>query len=168
MDGPIPYGMQEDVRNAIGRMKLRKAAGPVGVSMEVWKVPGDCGVNWPTQFSIRVSREGEMQNDWMDNIIVPVFKQKGDAFECSNYRGIKPTSHTMKMYKQQVDSRLREMAIISQEQWGFMPLRGPPQTLPSSLPTEKYEEKGKPEHLTTLAQEKTYDRLPRGYIKGRF
>ncbi|VDP14987.1 unnamed protein product [Heligmosomoides polygyrus] len=39
--------------------------------------------------------------------IVPIFKQKGDASECSNYRGIKLIPHTMKVYERLVDSRLR-------------------------------------------------------------
>ncbi|VDP11143.1 unnamed protein product [Heligmosomoides polygyrus] len=70
-------------------MKLGKAAGPDGVPVEAWKVLGDCGVNWLTQFFNRVTIEGKMPDDWRNSIIVPIFKQKGDASECSNYRGIK-------------------------------------------------------------------------------
>ncbi|VDO98113.1 unnamed protein product [Heligmosomoides polygyrus] len=50
-----------------------------------------------------------MPDDWRNSTIVPTFKQKGDAFECSNYRGFKLISHTMKIYERLVDSRLREM-----------------------------------------------------------
>ncbi|VDP03576.1 unnamed protein product [Heligmosomoides polygyrus] len=53
-----------------------------------------------------------MPDDWRDSIIVPIFKQKGDASECSNYRGIKLISHTMKVYEGLFDSRLREMVPI--------------------------------------------------------
>ncbi|VDO74515.1 unnamed protein product [Heligmosomoides polygyrus] len=87
--------------------RLGKADGSDGEPVEVWKVMGNCGVNWLTQFFNRVTIEAE-----------------GDASECSNYRGIKLISHTMKVYKRLVDSRLREMVTISQEQWGFMPERG--------------------------------------------
>ncbi|VDP13635.1 unnamed protein product [Heligmosomoides polygyrus] len=53
------------------------------------EVLGNCGVNWLTQFFNRVTIEGKMPDDWRDSIIVPIFKPKGDASECSNYRGIK-------------------------------------------------------------------------------
>ncbi|VDP05898.1 unnamed protein product [Heligmosomoides polygyrus] len=40
----------EEVRNAIGKMKLGQAVGPVAVPVEARKVLGNCGVNWLTQF----------------------------------------------------------------------------------------------------------------------
>ncbi|VDP07752.1 unnamed protein product [Heligmosomoides polygyrus] len=63
-----------------------------------------------------------MPDDWRDNI-VSIFKQKVDASECSNNHGIKLISHAMKVYERLVESRLREMVTISQEQWGLMPER---------------------------------------------
>ncbi|VDO19346.1 unnamed protein product [Heligmosomoides polygyrus] len=39
-------------------MRLEKAAGPDGVLVEAWKVPGDRGVNWLTQFLNRITKEG--------------------------------------------------------------------------------------------------------------
>ncbi|VDP29672.1 unnamed protein product [Heligmosomoides polygyrus] len=62
-----------------------------------------------------------MPDDWRNSTIVPILKQKGDAPECFNYRGIKLISHRMKIYERLVDSRLKEMVSISQVQWGFMP-----------------------------------------------
>ncbi|VDP04192.1 unnamed protein product [Heligmosomoides polygyrus] len=47
-EGPIPPWTQEEVRKAIGKMKLGKAAGPDGVPVETWKVLGDLGINWLT------------------------------------------------------------------------------------------------------------------------
>ncbi|VDO71480.1 unnamed protein product [Heligmosomoides polygyrus] len=113
-EGSIPPWTQEEVRKAIGKMKLGKAAGPDGVPVEAWKVLGDLGINWLTQFLNRITKEGKMPDDWINSTIVPIFKQKGDASECSNYRGIKLISHTMKIYERLVDSRLREMVPISQ------------------------------------------------------
>ncbi|VDP09874.1 unnamed protein product [Heligmosomoides polygyrus] len=88
-EGSIPSWTQEEVRNAIGTIKLGKAAEPDGVPVESWKVRGNCGVNWLTQFSYRVTIEGKMPDYWRDSSVAPIFKQKGDASECSNYRGIK-------------------------------------------------------------------------------
>uniref|UniRef100_A0A183GLM9 FH2 domain-containing protein n=1 Tax=Heligmosomoides polygyrus TaxID=6339 RepID=A0A183GLM9_HELPZ len=107
-EGAIPPWTQEEVCKAIRKMKLGKAAGPDYVPVEAWKVLGDLGIKWLTQFLNRITKEGKMPDDWRNSTIVPIFKQKGDAFECSNYR-IKLISHTMKIYERLVDSRLREM-----------------------------------------------------------
>ncbi|VDP24192.1 unnamed protein product [Heligmosomoides polygyrus] len=112
---PILPWTQEEVRKAIGKWKLGKAAGPDGVPVEAWKVLGDLGINWLTQFLNRITREGMMPDDWRNSTIVPIFKQKGDASECSNYRGIKLISHRMKIYERLVDSRLKGMVPIFQQ-----------------------------------------------------
>ncbi|VDO25553.1 unnamed protein product, partial [Heligmosomoides polygyrus] len=56
-EGPIPPWTQEEVRKTIGKMKLGKAAGPDGVPVEAWKVLGDLGINWLTQFLNRITKE---------------------------------------------------------------------------------------------------------------
>ncbi|VDP22215.1 unnamed protein product [Heligmosomoides polygyrus] len=97
-------------------MKLGKASGPDGVPVEAWKVLRDLGINWLTQFLNRITKEGEMPEEWRSSTIV-LLKQKGDASECSNYRGIKLISYTAKIYERLVDSRLREIVPISQVQF---------------------------------------------------
>ncbi|VDP23276.1 unnamed protein product [Heligmosomoides polygyrus] len=164
-EGPIPPWTQEEVRKAIGKMKLGKAAGPDGVPVEAWKVLGDLGINWLTQFLNRITKEGKMPDDWRNSTIVPIFKQKGDASECSNYRGIKLISHRMKIYERLVDSRLREMVPISQVQWGFMPDRSTTDAIFIARQVmEKYREKRKPCHLAFLDLEKAFDRLAQAVI----
>ncbi|VDP22984.1 unnamed protein product [Heligmosomoides polygyrus] len=146
-------------------MKLGKAAGPDGVPVEAWKVLGNCGVNWLTQFFNRVTVEGKMPDDLRNSIIVPIFKQKGDESDYSNYRGIKLISHTMKVYERLVDSRLREMVTIFQERWGFMPERSTTDAIfIARQMMEKYREKRKPCYLAFLDLEKAYDRLARAVI----
>ncbi|XP_069973532.1 uncharacterized protein [Penaeus vannamei] len=54
------------------------------------------------------------------SILVSIFKGKGDAQECSNYRGIKLMSHTLKILERIIDGRLREEVDIGKEQLGFM------------------------------------------------
>ncbi|VDO19032.1 unnamed protein product [Heligmosomoides polygyrus] len=51
-----------------------KAAGPEGVPLEAWKVLGDSGVNWLTQFLNRITKEDMMPDDWRNGTIVPIFK----------------------------------------------------------------------------------------------
>ncbi|VDP34157.1 unnamed protein product [Heligmosomoides polygyrus] len=128
-EGPIPSWTQEEVRSAIGKMKLGKAPGPNGVPVEAWKILGNCGVNWLTQFFNRVTIED-----------------------------------MIKVYERLVDSRLRRMVAISQEQWGFMPERSTTDTIFIARQVmEKYREKRETKalYLAFLDLEKAYDRLSR-------
>ena len=54
-------------------------------------------------------------------MLVPIFKNKADVQSCSNYRGVKLISHTMKLWERVVEARLRREVIISEQQYGFMP-----------------------------------------------
>jgi hypothetical protein len=55
------------------------------------------------------------------SVIVPILKNKGDVQECGNYRGIKLTSHTLKIWERVIDNRLRKRVNTGTEQFGFMP-----------------------------------------------
>ncbi|VDO82248.1 unnamed protein product [Heligmosomoides polygyrus] len=71
----------------------------------------------------------------------------------------------MKVYERLVDSRLRGMVAISQEQWGFMPERSTIDAIFIARQVmEKYREKRRPCHLVFLDLEKAYDRLPRAVL----
>ncbi|VDP13630.1 unnamed protein product [Heligmosomoides polygyrus] len=132
------------------------------------KVLGDLGINWLTQFLDRITKQNKPV-DWRNSTIVPIFKQKGDASECSNYRGIKLISHTMKNYERLVDSRLREMVPISQVQWDLMPERSTTDVIFIACQVmEKYQENQKLCYLAFLDLEKAHDRLPRPYSEKPF
>ncbi|VDO61591.1 unnamed protein product [Heligmosomoides polygyrus] len=103
------------------------------------------------------------EEDLLDALQLNKFEwqQKGDASECSNYRGIKIISHTMKVYERLVDSRLRGMVTISKEQWGFMPERSTTDAIFIVRQVmEKYRKKPRLYYLAFLDLEKTDDRLP--------
>ncbi|VDO22267.1 unnamed protein product [Heligmosomoides polygyrus] len=140
-----PVETQEEARNAFGKMKLGKAAGPDGVPVEAWKMLGNCGADTALQQSHDRGRRR--------------------ASECSNYRGIKLISHTIKIYERHVDWRLSEMVTISQEQWGFMPKRSTTDAIfPARQVMEKYRGKRKPCYMAFLDLEKAYDRLLRAAL----
>ncbi|VDP18728.1 unnamed protein product [Heligmosomoides polygyrus] len=67
-EGAIPSWTQEEVRSAIGKVKLGKAPGSDEVPTEALKVLRHCGVNWLTLFFNRVTIEGKMPDDWRDSI----------------------------------------------------------------------------------------------------
>jgi len=51
------------------------------------------GVAWLTKLFNKIINSKKMPDEWMMNILVPIFKNKGDILSCSNYREIKLMSH---------------------------------------------------------------------------
>ena len=64
-----------------------------------------------------------MPNEWRKSTLVPLYKNKGDIQDYSNYKRIKLINHTMKLWERVIERRLREHAKIAENQFGFMPRR---------------------------------------------
>ncbi|VDL75520.1 unnamed protein product [Nippostrongylus brasiliensis] len=92
VEGPMQLWTAEEVQKAVMKMKVGKAVGPDRVPVEIWNALGGYGIGRLTRFLNKITAEGRMPEAWRDSFIVPIFKQKGDAMECSNYRGIELTS----------------------------------------------------------------------------
>jgi hypothetical protein len=60
-----------------------------------------------------------MPDEWR-SILVPIFKNKIDIQSCTNYRGIKLMSHTMKLLERVIEHRLRKLTTVSKNQFDFM------------------------------------------------
>ena len=85
--------------------------------------------------------------------------------DCKNYRGIKLTSHTLKIYEKVLDKRLREETEIGDEQFGFMRGRGTVDAIfILRQMMEKYAEKQRGLFLAFIDLEKAYDRVPRSEV----
>ena len=54
-------------------------------------------------------------------MLIPIYKNKGDAQYCGNYRGIKLMSHKIKVWEIIIEARLKDSVEISKQQYGFMP-----------------------------------------------
>jgi hypothetical protein len=48
-------------------------------------------------------RSNRMPDGWRRSTLVPIFKNKGDIQSCTNYRGIKLMSHTMKLWERVIE-----------------------------------------------------------------
>ncbi len=111
----------EEVMRALQRMKTGKAVGPDEIPVEVWRLIGGRAISWLCWLFNKILDEDKMPDEWRTSWMVPLYKGKGDAQECKNYRGIKLLSHTMKFWERVVVERLREFTHVSDNQFGFMP-----------------------------------------------
>jgi len=151
-----------EVTKALKQMKRGKSVGPDGIPIEAWKVLGKTGVEWLTAVFRRIMETEQIPEEWRDSTLIPIFKNKGDIQDCSNYRGIKLMSHSLKMWERVIDSRLRNKVEVSQQQFGFMPGRSTSDAIFALRQLmEKYREGQKSLHCIFIDLEKAYDRVPR-------
>ena len=158
----VPDISKSEVWKSMQSMKNGKALGPDGIPAEAWKCLGEPAVEFLTSLFNRILRGEPMPDEWRQSTIVPIYKKKGDAQQCGNYRGIKLTSHTMKIWEKVVEARLRRDIEIGEQQYGFMPGRSTTDAIFAlRILEEKYREGQKELHCVFIDLEKAYDRVPR-------
>ncbi|KAK3563366.1 hypothetical protein QTP86_021842, partial [Hemibagrus guttatus] len=153
---------KDEVRKALKRMKSGKAVGPDDIPAEVWKCLGEAAVEFLASLFNRVLESERMPEEWRRSVLVPIFKNKGDVQSCSNYRGIKLMSHTMKLWERVVEARLRKVVEICGQQYGFMPRKSTTDAIFAlRILMEKYRDGQRELHCVFVDLEKAYDRVSR-------
>jgi len=99
---------EHEFREALKRMSSGKAVGPDNVLIEVWKSLGDKGIVWLKKLFNEIMRTKKISDEWIRSTLIPIYKNKRDIQNCTNYRGIKLMSHTMKLWKRVIERRLRK------------------------------------------------------------
>ena len=154
--------VSREVKNALRRIKKGKAVGPDKLPVEVWKCTGEMGIKFLTRLFKRLLVGERMPEEWRRSLLIPIYKNKGDAQCCGNYRGIKLMSHTMKVWERIIEARLRDREEISKQQYEFMPGKGTTDAMFAlRMLMEKYREGQRELHCVFVDLEKAYNRVPR-------
>ena len=123
---------------------------------------GEMGIKFLTRLFNRPLVGGRMPEEWRRIVLIPIYKNKGHAQCCGNYRGIKLISHTMNVWERIIEARLRDRVEIGKQQYGFMPGKGATDTMFAlRMLMEKYREGQRKLHRVFVDLEKAYDRVPR-------
>ena len=123
---------------------------------------GKMGIEFLTRLFNRLLMGELMPEEWRRNMLIRMYKNKGDAQCCENFRGIKLMSHTMKVWERIIEARLRDRVEISKQQYGFMPGKGTTDAIFAlRMLMEKYREGQRELHCVLVDLEKAYDRVPR-------
>ena len=162
-EGPVKAIDALEIRNAIKGMKHGKAPGPSGIPIEVIKI---CGCEDLLVNAANAMMDGRaMPESWTKSILIPLYKGKGDAKECSNYRSVKLLEHGMKVIERVFERRLRQKVDINEMQLGFMPGRG---TIDGIFAIrqlmEKFRAVDRRLYMVFVDLEKAFDRVPRDLI----
>ena len=162
VEGPVEGVTDEEVMEALYEMKLGKAAGPSKVNMDMIIPSGTFGDGVMKKLCQKVLDGEGMPEEWKTSVVVPIFKGKGDVMDCGAYRGVRLLEHAMKIVERVLENGIRELLMIDEMQFGFMP--GKSKTHASFILRRMQEEfrgREKKLYMCFLYLEKAFDRVPR-------
>ena len=156
---------EEELQNALGKLKCGKASGETGILPEMLKTA--CGT---AEFMKRllelvsdVWRECKVPTDWCDAVLVPIPK-KGDLSSCDNWRGIALLDVVGKVAARVLQERLQKIAEdeLPESQCGFRKGRGCTDMIFTirQLVEKSWEHTAK-SFFTFIDLKKAYDSVPR-------
>ena len=112
-----------EVRGAISKLKSGKAAGICGIPAELLKAGGEPMARGLHAVLAAIWQSGSVPPDLLRGVVIPLWKGKGDRWDCSNHRGITLLSVPGKVLAHILLRRIRDHLLRHQrlEQSGFTP-----------------------------------------------
>ena len=142
-------------------MKSGKAAGPSGTIIEMINAAGDDIIYCLTSLFNQIIYDVGVPNDWHLSYIINLFKGKGDALSCGNYRCLKLQEQVMKILEHVLNTIIQEQVSIDNMQFGFMPGRGTTDAIFILRQLqEKHLQKKKNMYCAFVDLEKAFDHVP--------
>ena len=100
---------EEEVIEAIGRLKSGKAGGKSGILPEMVKGCGRGVMDCILDLFTTAWKEEKVPGEWRDDMLVPIPK-KGDLTICDNWRGISLLDTIGKVFAKVIQMRLQKVA----------------------------------------------------------
>ena len=107
-----------------GEMKSAKAGGSSDIIIEMTDAAGDRVIGCMTSFFNHRIYIARVPYDCHSSYIFSLFKGKGDALYCGNYRGLKLQEHWVEILEHILSTNIGELGCIKNMQFGFMAGRG--------------------------------------------
>ena len=124
MDDPPSH---EEVLSAIFQINYGKAPGLDGIPIELLQVGSPNVLLAVSDLLLKCWSESLVPKDWVDGVLVTLYKGKGDKAVCDNYRGITLLEVVGKVLARLLLNRLHDKicsAVLPESQSGFRPGRG--------------------------------------------
>ena len=156
---------EDEVQEAMNKMKQKKAAGPTGLTFDLIRYAGIGGRKWVVDVCNAVIRDGRIPEDWSKSWLTTVYKGQGDVMDCGSHRGIKLLEHAMKILERVLEARLRKQVVIDNMQFGFTPGKSTTDSIFILRQLqEKYVSKKRELWFAFVDLEKAFDRVPREVV----
>lgn len=129
--------------------------------MTTRKTLDDIDAEWLTRIFNKILDGEEMPESFRESYLLPFYTQKGDPSECTNYRGITLTSHTLKIFERILDNRLKQIVSIHDHQCGFVSGKSTMDAIQTlRIVIEKSRANKQDVHLAFIDLEKAFDQVP--------
>ena len=121
LDAPIT---ENELLNAVKKIKLKKAAYSDRISSEIIKASSDILIKGFVKAFNIILKSGNFPKAWCEGLITPIFKS-GNHLDPNNYRGICVSSCLGKLFciilNERLMSHVQDRELIHPSQIGFMP-----------------------------------------------
>ena len=109
------------IEMAIQSMRNNKSPGIDNIPAELYEKGGGLLRNKIHSLIEGIWKEEKIPTDWKTNIIVPIYKNKGDKLQCKNNRGISLLCTGYKIFTTVINKRLKKYTnhITGEYQAGF-------------------------------------------------